>query len=368
MDDAIDLSMSFDDNDDDDDNNFFDVDHRPSSPHNTKETAIVIDDSDGDDDDDDMAQQKMPAARRRQPQWSSSAFRLAKNYNAAFGSSASAPPTCASCGDSGNNLQKCSACKSVHYCNTQCQHSHWSTHKPECHKLRSSTSMVKRETYATSTTTARVSLSPTMNNNHAPSSSATATTTTVVVNRNKRFRCSLKKCRKQQLTRIKAGGRGGRGGGWGAVKAEKRPKKEKEEGVEDDVEEADEITYTRYKPQKLKFGLDHPDAVVENSTLSAVIPPEVEYNLGMPADILSTGKLSNLQLEAIVYGCQRHLVDLPLKDEAEFLEGGVVVEKKPVRAGFLLGDGAGEFFVINYLTRRLANTFFSPCVYTCLDK
>lgn len=124
------------------------------------------------------------------------------------------------------------------------------------------------------------------------------------------------------------------------VKAEKQKAKEKEEG-EEDVEEADEITYTSYKPQKVKFGVDHPDPVVENSTLSAVEPPEVEYNLAMPADILAMGKLSNLQLEAIVYGCQRHLIDLPLKEETSF-DGGEVVVEKPVRAGFLLGDGAGE--------------------------
>ena len=31
----------------------------------------------------------------------------------------------------------------------------------------------------------------------------------------------------------------------------------------------------------------------------------------MPSDIIHTGKLSNLQLEAIVYGCQRHMIDLP---------------------------------------------------------
>eukprot|EP00957_Ditylum_brightwellii_P093255 7101101-Ditylum_brightwellii.AAC.1 len=59
--------------------------------------------------------------------------------------------------------------------------------------------------------------------------------------------------------------------------------------------------------------MDHPDPVVENSTLSAVEPPGVEYNLAMPADVIAKGKLSNLQLEAIVYGCQRHLIDLPMK-------------------------------------------------------
>lgn len=109
------------------------------------------------------------------------------------------------------------------------------------------------------------------------------------------------------------------------------------------MEEADEITYTSYKPRKLQFGMDHPDPVVENSTLSAVAPPDVTYNLAMPADILSAGKLSSLQLEAIVYGCQRHMIDLPVREEPVFVGGEAVVEK-PVRAGFLLGDGAGEYY------------------------
>lgn len=76
--------------------------------------------------------------------------------------------------------------------------------------------------------------------------------------------------------------------------------------------------------------------MVENSTLSAVLPPDVTYNLAMPASILSEGKLSNLQLEAIVYGCQRHLVDLPMKlAENRMMEMDVGEEhgQVPLRAG-----------------------------------
>ncbi|KAL7542501.1 hypothetical protein ACHAXR_011829 [Thalassiosira sp. AJA248-18] len=128
------------------------------------------------------------------------------------------------------------------------------------------------------------------------------------------------------------------------VKAEtKQPTKEKEEG--DDVEEAEEITYTSYRPAKLKYGKDHPDAVVQNSTLSAVLPPDVTYNLAMPASIIANGNLSNLQLEAIVYGCQRHMVDLPMKDAKDMTMEEEMQQQQqqtvPLRAGFLLGDGAG---------------------------
>ena len=60
----------------------------------------------------------------------------------------------------------------------------------------------------------------------------------------------------------------------------------------------------------------------------------------MPADILSEGKLSNLQLEAIVYGCQRHMVDLPSLPAKENVPEDCPPPLK-TRAGFLLGDGAG---------------------------
>lgn len=93
----------------------------------------------------------------------------------------------------------------------------------------------------------------------------------------------------------------------------------------------------------------------------------------MPADVIANGKLSDLQLEAVVYGCMRHLKFLPtgegqsgnrLKNEGEEgADADFVVndlnENEPAsaaagaqqqappkvevasRAGFLLGDGAG---------------------------
>jgi len=115
-------------------------------------------------------------------------------------------------------------------------------------------------------------------------------------------------------------------------------------------EQTTEISYTPYKPAKLKYGRNHPDPVVENATLAAVAPPDITYNLAMPAEIIDKGKLSNLQLEAVVYGCQRHMTNLP---QARFVEkeNAVPVDESPpegrkreptaVRAGFLLGDGAG---------------------------
>ena len=55
----------------------------------------------------------------------------------------------------------------------------------------------------------------------------------------------------------------------------------------------------------------------------------------MPASIISEGRLSNLQLEAIVYGCQRHQEDLPMKMKFEYDSDEEMVET-PIRAGAYL--------------------------------
>ncbi|XP_064227271.1 protein strawberry notch homolog 2 isoform X3 [Aotus nancymaae] len=99
-----------------------------------------------------------------------------------------------------------------------------------------------------------------------------------------------------------------------------------EEEDEAEEEEAEELghteTYADYVPSKSKIGKQHPDRVVETSTLSSVPPPDITYTLALPSD---SGSLSALQLEAITYACQQHEVLLPSRQ----------------RAGFLIGDGAG---------------------------
>uniref|UniRef100_A0A671LPW2 Protein strawberry notch homolog 2 n=1 Tax=Sinocyclocheilus anshuiensis TaxID=1608454 RepID=A0A671LPW2_9TELE len=84
-------------------------------------------------------------------------------------------------------------------------------------------------------------------------------------------------------------------------------------------------TYAEYKPSKSTIGISHPDFVVETNTLSSVPPPDITYTLSIPVCSISSGLLSALQLEAIIYACQQHEV---------ILQNGQ-------RAGFLIGDGAG---------------------------
>ncbi|WVZ94507.1 hypothetical protein U9M48_040390 [Paspalum notatum var. saurae] len=84
-------------------------------------------------------------------------------------------------------------------------------------------------------------------------------------------------------------------------------------------------TFIDYRPPKLSLGLPHPDPVVETSSLSAVQPPEPTYKLTIMEELDETNALSCLQIESIVYACQRHLHHLPTG----------------ARAGFFVGDGAG---------------------------
>ncbi|KAL8166544.1 hypothetical protein V2J09_008043 [Rumex salicifolius] len=84
-------------------------------------------------------------------------------------------------------------------------------------------------------------------------------------------------------------------------------------------------TFTDYRPPKLSIGPPHPDPVVETSCLSAVQPPEPTYELEIRDELETSNTLSCLQIETLVYACQRHL---------QHIESGF-------RAGFFIGDGAG---------------------------
>lgn len=127
---------------------------------------------------------------------------------------------------------------------------------------------------------------------------------------------------------------------------------EEDEGEEEETEELGHAeTYADYVPSKSKLGKQHPDRVVETSTLSSVPPPDITYTLSLPSAVADNGLLSALQLEAIVYACQQHEVLLP----------------NGQRAGFLIGDGAGVgkgrtvagIIFENYLKGRKKSLWFS---------
>ncbi|KAH0625807.1 hypothetical protein JD844_034087 [Phrynosoma platyrhinos] len=67
----------------------------------------------------------------------------------------------------------------------------------------------------------------------------------------------------------------------------------------------EKLDYELLSPtESCKLGKQHPDRVVETSTLSSVPPPDVTYILSLPESIGDNGLLSALQLEAITYACQ----------------------------------------------------------------
>jgi hypothetical protein len=60
-----------------------------------------------------------------------------------------------------------------------------------------------------------------------------------------------------------------------------------------------------YKPSKLDYGVQHPDPVVENASMSALSLPDITYKPVMPKKIYEKGLLSSMQMESVVYSCMR---------------------------------------------------------------
>ncbi len=84
-------------------------------------------------------------------------------------------------------------------------------------------------------------------------------------------------------------------------------------------------TYVGYKVAKMSGGQAHPADIVESASMAAVEPPDITYKPNLPRSIITEGKLSDLQIEAVTYAGQRFL---------QRLADGA-------RAGYFLGDGTG---------------------------
>jgi hypothetical protein len=83
--------------------------------------------------------------------------------------------------------------------------------------------------------------------------------------------------------------------------------------------------FVPYVPAKLRGGRPHPAVIVESASMAAVTPPEITYKPHLAPEIVSEGRLSDIQLERVIYAGQRHEQRLP--------DGS--------RAGFFVGDGTG---------------------------
>jgi len=85
--------------------------------------------------------------------------------------------------------------------------------------------------------------------------------------------------------------------------------------------------YESYTPRKVKIAgaKRHPGKLVESAALSSSDPPDATYKPHLPKSVIDHGKLSDAQLESVVYAGQAHTSTLPNGE----------------RRGFFLGDGPG---------------------------
>jgi predicted RNA methylase len=91
------------------------------------------------------------------------------------------------------------------------------------------------------------------------------------------------------------------------------------------TQEASQTLFVSYAPAKLKGGKPHPAIIVESSSMAAVVPPDITYRPHLAREIITEGRLSDIQIERVIYAGQRHEQRLP--------DGS--------RAGFFVGDGTG---------------------------
>lgn len=80
-----------------------------------------------------------------------------------------------------------------------------------------------------------------------------------------------------------------------------------------------------YSPRQIVGGAPHPGVIVEPAGLANVEPPPINYHPYLPTELATTGKLSAMQIERIIYAGQAHEQRLP--------DGS--------RAGISIGDGTG---------------------------
>lgn len=78
-----------------------------------------------------------------------------------------------------------------------------------------------------------------------------------------------------------------------------------------DIEEG--TVFAAYRVQKavVRGALPHPANVVESTAMACVEPPDVTYRHRLPADVIVEGRVSNLQLEDVIYAGQATSIMLP---------------------------------------------------------
>ncbi|MDH5451990.1 MAG: strawberry notch family protein, partial [Paracoccaceae bacterium] len=101
------------------------------------------------------------------------------------------------------------------------------------------------------------------------------------------------------------------------------------EAVEHEL--TDEL-YETYRPERVKIAgaVAHPTPVVQSAAMTATKMPKSDYQPHIPKKLITSGELSDIQVEAIIYAGMAHEQMLP------------GVEGEPDhRRGFFIGDGTG---------------------------
>eukprot|EP00775_Hariotina_reticulata_P007699 gene7699-7898_t len=100
-----------------------------------------------------------------------------------------------------------------------------------------------------------------------------------------------------------------------------------DEDIHETGEQLSKEIFTSYVCKSIQRGRPHAGDIAEASSLSAIPLPPSGYPLwdALPCEVVDHGKLSQLQLEGVLYACTRHQQILPSGE----------------RAGFFIGDGAG---------------------------
>lgn len=99
-----------------------------------------------------------------------------------------------------------------------------------------------------------------------------------------------------------------------------------EKNVNEICEESNNRSENLYLCHHLTGGANHPGIIVETAGLANIKPPRPVYRPRLPVELVTSGKISEIQLERIIYAGQAHAQFLP---------------ESSARAGVSIGDGTG---------------------------
>lgn len=90
---------------------------------------------------------------------------------------------------------------------------------------------------------------------------------------------------------------------------------------------SEDLVYSEYKPQKVSIegAKPHTSPLVQSTAMASVSPPDVGYTPQIPKKIITSGALSEAQMEAIIYAGQQH----------------EKLNPDGTRKAFFIGDGTG---------------------------